>query len=122
VTLEEQPGEATVDKTDQAKAARRRAEGAVHGGGGGGDGDGGGPDGGADTERYSVFHAIMLFAALYMGMLLTDWGSGAEANLSRPEGGKTAMWVKVLSQWATMLIYTWTLAAPSLFPDRDFGV
>jgi hypothetical protein len=74
----------------------------------------------AEPERYSVFHAIMLFAALYMGMLLTDWGSGAQEGSAHPAGGKTAMWVKILSQWLTMLIYIWTLIAPSLFPDRDF--
>lgn len=32
-----------------------------------------------------------------------------------------SMWVKIGSQWATMGLYVWTLVAPCLFPDRDFG-
>jgi hypothetical protein len=30
------------------------------------------------------------------------------------------MWVKIVAQWLTMLLFAWTLAAPKLFPDRDF--
>lgn len=32
------------------------------------------------------------------------------------------MWVKIASQWVAMALFLWTLIAPSVFPDRDFGV
>jgi len=31
-----------------------------------------------------------------------------------------SLWVKVLSSWMCICIYSWTLLAPAIFPDRDF--
>jgi len=77
----------------------------------------------ADSEKYWVFHLVMFFAAVYMAMLLTDWGSNPDpANTqATPTSGKTSMWVKVVSQWTTCLLYTWTLLAPRVLPDRDWS-
>jgi hypothetical protein len=30
------------------------------------------------------------------------------------------MWVNIAAEWTALLLYTWTLTAPLLFPDRDF--
>ena len=54
-----------------------------------------------------------------MAMLLTDWGEGGGATVGG--GGETSMWVKVISEWFAMALYTWTLVAPRFFPDRDFS-
>jgi len=35
--------------------------------------------------------------------------------------GWTSVWVKVVSQWVTVALYSWTLVAPTLMPDRDFS-
>lgn len=32
-----------------------------------------------------------------------------------------SMWVKIVAQWVTILLFSWTLVAPKLFPDRDFS-
>lgn len=32
-----------------------------------------------------------------------------------------SVWVKIVSSWMCIIIYTWTLIAPALFPDRDFN-
>lgn len=34
--------------------------------------------------------------------------------------GWTSVWVKVVTQWCVSVLYAWTMAAPLLFPDRDF--
>ncbi|POM68085.1 TMS membrane protein [Phytophthora palmivora] len=61
------------------------------------------------------FYSMMCLAGLYMAMVLTDWDSadGSANNVS--------MWVKIIAQWLTILLFTWTLIAPKLFPDRDFS-
>ena len=70
-------------------------------------------------ERYWFFHCAMGSGAIYMAMLLTDWGEGGGATVGG--GGETSMWVKMVSQWFAMALYTWTLLAPRFFPDRDFS-
>jgi len=70
-------------------------------------------------ERYWFFHAAMGAGAVYMAMLLTDWGTGGETKVGG--GGYTSMWVKIVSQWCSFALYTWTLLAPRFFPDRDFS-
>ena len=56
-----------------------------------------------------------------MAMLLTDWGTQKnKSNTVNITGGTTSMWVKIISQWVTMLLYTWTLIARRCLPNRDF--
>jgi hypothetical protein len=108
-----------------AVALRQDPSGAHDGGGDGADDeDDGAADGGAsEDERVSQqrFHVIMCLASMYLAMTLTDWGvesasSSAALNLSRE-----TMWVKIVTQWLTALLFAWTLIAPRLFPDRDFS-
>jgi len=81
----------------------------------------------ADAEKYWIFHFVMMLAAIYLAMLLTDWGSdpdpsgtSADTTVSSTEG-KTSMWVKVVTQWLTNMMYIWTLVAPRLCPNRDWN-
>jgi hypothetical protein len=96
-----------------------------------GDDEGGDGDGGDGGEPW-VFHLIMFSGSLYMAMLLTDWGTVTAAaenaatgdglsNVNNITGGAASMWVKVLSQWAAIGLYVWTLLAPVLMPDYEFG-
>jgi len=88
---------------------------------------------GADEERgekamdefepvaysYSFFHLIFALASMYIGMLMTGWGVGAEEK-DLIDVGWASVWVKVAAQWFTALLYVWTLVAPALLPDRAF--
>lgn len=84
------------------------------------------------SERLWIFHAVMMCGAMYMSMILTAWGDedssasasdrGGEIHVDSGDKGRNSMWAKILSQWLTILLYIWTLVAPTLFPDRDFGV
>ncbi|KAG2780991.1 hypothetical protein Pcac1_g9002 [Phytophthora cactorum] len=61
------------------------------------------------------FYSMMCLAGLYMAMVLTDWDS-ADGSFNA-----VSMWVKIVAQWITILLFSWTLIAPKLFPDRDFS-
>ncbi|KAK0560121.1 Membrane protein tms1 [Tilletia horrida] len=88
-----------------------------------------------DDERhgtrynYAFFHLIFAIAACYVAMLLTDWrfvklSKAADLPVEdAPEGGgpivfigrsPTAMWMRVVSSWLCICIYTWSLIAPVL--------
>ena len=72
------------------------------------------------TYNYSFFHLIFALASMYIAMLMTGWGTGAEER-DLIDVGWTSVWVKVVAQWATVALYAWTMTAPLLFPDRDFS-
>ncbi|CDW96812.1 hypothetical protein [Sporisorium scitamineum] len=90
-----------------------------------------------DDERqgtrynYSFFHFVFAIAACYTAMLLTDWRfvrlggpspdpSEDGAPIAYIGRSTTAMWMRVMSSWLCICIYTWSLVAPVLLPDR-FG-
>lgn len=83
---------------------------------------GGGEDSGPKpvSYNYSMFHLIFALASMYIAMLMTGWGSD-EQEKDRIDIGWTSVWVKMCSLWVTAAMYTWTLIAPCLFPDRDFS-
>jgi len=65
----------------------------------------------------------MLFAAIYLALLLSNWGRPTINNNLYPafSAGSTAVNIKLGTCWATMVLYIWTIVAPRLFPDRDFS-
>lgn len=82
----------------------------------------------AVTYSYSFFHLIFVLAVLYLAMILTNWKHVAPAsqneggdNQVNVDYGMTAVWVKVASFGAVLILYTWTLVAPALFPDRQWN-
>lgn len=85
-------------------------------------GGGGGERGGAVAYNYSFFHLVFALAAMYCGMLLTGWGSSeGDGDEKIIDVGWHSVYVKLAQQWATGLLYTWSLVAPLLMPDRDFS-
>jgi len=62
------------------------------------------------------FHSVMLMASCYVAMLMTSWGTGATISTT----GATSMYVNIVCQYITALMYWWSLCAPSIFPER-FG-
>jgi len=76
------------------------------------------------TYSYSYFHFTFLLASMYLGMILTNWNVGAVAGTDFQKGldsGTVAVWVKMGSQWMCMLLYLWSLVAPFVLKNRDFG-
>ena len=70
--------------------------------------------------NYSFFHLIFALASMYIGMLMTGWGTGVEEK-EMIDVGWASVWVKIGAQWVIGLVYTWSLVAPAIFPDRDFS-
>jgi len=90
-----------------------------------------GDHGPKDDERtttqynYTLFHVIFFLATAWVATLLT---MNIEESTKNGEDfapvGRTywASWVKIVSAWACYGIYTWTLVAPIVLPDRfDFS-
>jgi len=80
------------------------------------------------TYNYSFFHLTFALAAMYLAMVLTNWESvsvftgdttGTE-NTILVDQGMASVWVKVISSWLTLILFSWSMLAPIFFPDRDF--
>ena len=64
---------------------------------------------------------------MYVAMLLTDWNVVRSATSTSPSGesddvyigrSEVAMWMRIVSSWACIALYIWSLVAPVLMPDR----
>ena len=83
------------------------------------------------ARRNFRFHLVMSACAMYFSMLLTNWGSMSAAEDVDLNGGDLngraydlsaeSMYVKIISQWLTMILFTWSVMAPALCKGRDFG-
>jgi hypothetical protein len=86
-----------------------------------------------DDERtstqysYTLFHVIFFLATAWVATLLTmnikESTNDGKLDDFAPVGRTYwASWVKIISAWACYGIYTWTLVAPIVLPDRfDFS-
>lgn len=71
---------------------------------------------------YSFFHIVFGIASMYVAMLLTNWDSVQKKDTVMIIGQSwTAVWVKIITSWLTYVLYSWTLIAPVVFPDRDWN-
>ncbi|GBC00799.1 hypothetical protein RclHR1_03980015 [Rhizophagus clarus] len=72
--------------------------------------------------NYAFFHLIFAIASMYVAMLLTNWNNVTTTNSDEKlvviGQTYTAVWVKVISSWICILLYSWTLVGPVFFPDR----
>jgi len=69
---------------------------------------------------WSLFHAMFALATLYIMMTLTQWGNPG-SDLASMSSNSAAVWVKIVSSWLCAGLYIWTLVAPAILTDRDFG-
>jgi len=72
------------------------------------------------SYSWSFFHFMFALASLYVMMTLTNWykPDGDSKKLIENDG---SMWIKIISSWVCVALYTWTLVAPIVLPDRDFS-
>lgn len=43
------------------------------------------------------------------------------SSLETLNANAASMWVKIVSSWLCLALYTWSLIAPIVLPDREFG-
>lgn len=66
---------------------------------------------------------IFLLVSCYFAMVITNWATEQHGEESAsPTAGRAAMWLQASAQWIALALYLWTLVAPLVWPDRDFGV
>jgi hypothetical protein len=70
--------------------------------------------------NWSLFHLMFALATLYVMMTLTNWYSPS-SDINTFSENPAAMWVKIVSSWLCAAIYMWTMIAPMILSDREFG-
>ncbi|KAK3318631.1 serine incorporator/TMS membrane protein [Apodospora peruviana] len=78
-----------------------------------------------DDERsstqynYAMFHIIFFLATAWVATLLTmGWDDKRQGDFATVGRTMWASWVKIVSSWVCYAMYTWTLVAPIVLPDR----
>ena len=75
-----------------------------------------------EVRQMWIFHLVMVCGALYLSMLLTQWGSFTGESLEENESAsRQAMWVNGVGAWIAMLLFFWMRFAPIVCPSRDFS-
>ncbi|KAJ4959232.1 hypothetical protein NE237_026343 [Protea cynaroides] len=69
---------------------------------------------------YAFFHIIFSLASMYSAMLLTGWSTSVGESGKLVDVGWPSVWVRIVTSWATAVLYIWSLVAPLLFPEREF--
>jgi len=90
------------------------------------------------AKRNFTFHLVMAACGMYMSMLLTNWGSDSLAAVRASADGDSSddgvelsgqgaydvslesMWIKIASQWLTMILFAWSVIAPVVCTSRQF--
>lgn len=70
-----------------------------------------------------IFQVTMIFSAIYLAMLCTNWGSVTVFDNTTDffQHSQGSFWLKIVAQWFTIGIFLFSLVGPMLFPNRDFG-
>jgi hypothetical protein len=94
--------------------------------------------------RADWFHLIFALASMYIGMLVgllhayicrdvntskffaflvqfSNWEVSPSTTTFEIDQGWISTWVKMGSQWASAALYIWSVIAPAVLPNRDFG-
>lgn len=50
-----------------------------------------------------------------------EWTRRPNSSLETLNANAASMWVKIISSWLCLALYTWSLVAPIVLPDREFG-
>ena len=66
------------------------------------------------------FHLVMAITAMYVAMLLTNWGVETDSSSTSYDLGEETVWIRIVTQWLTMGLFFWSLIAPKVLSNREF--
>jgi hypothetical protein len=76
-------------------------------------------------EHLWKLNVVLALISCWVAMILTGWGSiegiDESQKVANPTVGRWNMAMIGVSQWLAILLYCWSLLAPRLFPNREFG-
>lgn len=79
----------------------------------------------ASLDHVWKLNVVMALISCYVAMILTNWGTinglNEHQDAANPTVGRINMAILGISQWLAIALYSWTLLAPRIFPDRDFS-
>lgn len=76
------------------------------------------------TSATIFFQALLILAAVYYSMLLTNWGTPtlfSTSSFSFFTKSEYSFWIQMVAQWVSVLVYLFSMTAPLCCPDRDFS-
>ena len=79
-----------------------------------------------NMDQVWKFNVVLALISCYVAMTLTEFGTlngvlDDNHNAANPTVGRINMAILGIAQWLVIGLYSWTLVAPRLFPDRDFS-
>jgi hypothetical protein len=73
------------------------------------------------TNATIIFQFLLILAAVYYAMLLTNWGQPSlfeDSTFDFFSKSAYSYWIQLSAQWVSMLLYLYSMVAPLLCPDR----
>jgi hypothetical protein len=62
---------------------------------------------------------VFILASCYYAMALSNWATfQSDSDISNPRTGRASYWLQASAEWICLMMYTWALIAPKVFPDR----
>jgi len=74
------------------------------------------------STRHAKFHLVMAAAAMFMATTLTNWNVNPTPTSNIYDTTSLeSMWIKIATQWVSIILFTWSLVAPLILTNRDFS-
>jgi hypothetical protein len=78
------------------------------------------------TSATIYFQLLLMLAAIYYAMLLTNWGAPTSDSVTAfyfsPESGSNASyWIQLIASWVALFVYILSLILPVICKNRQFG-
>ena len=73
------------------------------------------------NRTQDFYHFVFMTASCYIAMLFTNWAVSGTTARFEIDRGWASTWIKIASAWTCALLYGWSVVAPAVLKDRDFG-
>ncbi|KAL0486370.1 serine incorporator [Acrasis kona] len=75
-----------------------------------------------ECSQANSSYVVFVFMSFYLAMVLCNWEiEQTHVREFETDRSVTAVWVKIVCQWLTVIVFGWTLIAPKILKNRDFN-